>query len=127
MSEKLRRMRAYHPRRRVKNLDLLKQALHDIKHKINSTVGSLVVLMDEGSTAQITQAQLKARTEFMKHSEEMQQLAKRMGDKYIKAVQDFLSSVDRIVHSSAPWIDLDAAKIRDCHLMSERLERELAA
>ena len=125
MAPRLRRMKKYHPRRRTKGLDLYKQSLHDLKHKISSDIGSLIVLFEEGNPDQITSAQQKAKSDFLKHSSEMQKIAQKMGEKYARAVRDYLDSVDMIVHSDPQW--LDTAKINHCYTMAERLERELAA
>jgi hypothetical protein len=125
MAPRLRRMKSYRPRRRAKGLDLHKQALHDLKHKISSDIGSLIVLYEEGNPTQITQAQQKAKSDFLKHSTEMQKIAQKMGERYLRAVRDYLDSVDIIVHSNATW--LDEAKISHCYTMTERLEKEIAA
>lgn len=125
MAPRLRRMKAYRPRRRTKGLELFKQSLTDLKHKISSDVGSLIVLFEEGNPKQITEAQQRAKSDFLKHSSEMQKIAQKMGDRYLRAVRDYLDSVDMIVHSSAAW--LDEAKIRNCYTMTEKLEKELKA
>ena len=58
MAPRLRKMKAYRPRRkRMQGIDLHKQCLHDLKHKISSDVGSLIVLYEEGNLDQITSAQ----------------------------------------------------------------------
>ena len=67
----------------------------------------------------------KAKTEFHTHSEEMQELAEKMGNKYIKAVREYLDSVNEIIHSGS--IEIDEAKIEKCYQSSEKLDRELAA
>ena len=125
MAPRLRRMKVYHPRRRTKGLDLFKQSLHDLKHKISSDVGGLIVLVEQGNMDQIPQAQQKAKNDFLKYSTEMQKIASKMGERYAKAVRDYLDSVDSIVHSNATW--LDDAKIRHCYSMTEKLEKELSA
>ncbi len=125
MAPRLRRMKTYHPRRRKKGLDLYKQSLHDLKHKISANVGSLIVLFEEGNPNQITSAQQKAKSNFLKHASEMQKIAQKMGDRYTRAVRDYLESVDRVVHSNAEW--LDEAKINNCYTMTEKLEKEISA
>jgi hypothetical protein len=125
MAPRLRRMKPYHPRRkRSKGLGVQKQALHDLKHKISSDVGSLLVLIKEGNAAQIAAAQQKTKVDYLKHAEEMQVIAQKMGGRYAQAVRDYLDSVDNIVHTQASWID--DAKIRHCHTMTEKLEKELS-
>ena len=125
MAPRLRRMRPYHPRRRGKKLSTEKQTLNDLKHKISSDVGALVVFIEEGNTEQAAEAQQRAKNDFMKHSSEMNKIAQKLGERYVQAVRDYLESVDTIVHSNAAWID--EAKIRHCHTMAERLEKELSA
>lgn len=125
MGPRLRRMRTYRPRRRRKGLTTEKQTLHDLKHKIGSDVGSLLVLIGEGNAEQITAAQQKAKNDLLKHAEEMRKIAQKMGERYAAAVRDYLDSVDTLVHTQAAWID--EAKVRTCNVMSEKLDRELAA
>jgi hypothetical protein len=128
MGPRLRRMKTFHPRRkRTKSgeVDLYKQSLHDLKHKISSGVGSLIVLYEEGNLNQISSAQLQARSEMLKHSGEMQKIAQKLGDRFVRAVRDYLDSVDIIVHSDSEW--LDEAKINQCYAMGEKLEKELSA
>jgi hypothetical protein len=125
MAPRLRKMKPYHPRRRTKGLDLYKQTLHDLKHRISSDIGCLIVLLEEGNAGQIITAQQKAKSDFLKHAAEMQKIAQKMGDRYLRAVRDFLDSVDLIVHSNSTW--LDEAKINNCYTMTERLEKEISA
>lgn len=124
MAPRLRRMKAYHPRRRGKSLDLNRQALSDLKHKISSDVGSLIVLVEQGNTEGIPEAQQKAKNDFLKYAAEMQKLAQKMGDRFARAVRNYLDSVDTIIHTHAAW--LDEAKIRNCYTMTRELEKELA-
>lgn len=127
MAPRLRKMKNYRPRRKRAqvSIDLQKQALHDLKHKISSDVGCLIVLYEEGNQTQITQAQAKAKSDFHKHSDEMVKIAKTLGDSTVRAVREYLDSVDLIVHAGSPW--LDDAKIRNCFTMTEKLEKEIAA
>ena len=125
MAPRLRRMKPYHPRRRAKSKDLNKQALHDLEHKISADVGALIVLYEEGNTAQLPTAQQKAKSDFLKYATEMQKIAQTMGDRYLRAVRDYLDSVDIIVHSTSTWID--EAKVRHCYSMKEKLDKEMAA
>jgi intein-encoded DNA endonuclease-like protein len=125
MAPRLRKMKTYRPRRRTKGLDLYKQSLHDLKHRISSNVGSLIVLFEEGNLNQITAAQQKAKSDFLKHASEMQKIAQKLGERYLRAVRDYLDSVDIIVHSNAEW--LDEAKINNCYTMAEKLEKEISA
>jgi hypothetical protein len=125
MAPRLRRMKKYHPRRRAKRLDLNKQALHDLQHKISTDIGSLIVLMEQGNPQQIAIVQQKAKSDYLKHAYEMQKIAQQMGDRFVRAVRDYLDSVDIIVHSNVEW--LDEAKIKHCFAMTQKLEKELSA
>jgi hypothetical protein len=55
----------------------------------------------------------------------MQKVAEKMGDRYVKAVREYLESVDTIVHTGAAWIDEE--EIRHCHTMTENLEKAISA
>lgn len=125
MGPRLRKMKSYHPRRRTRGKSIHTQAIHDIKHRLSSDLGTLITLLKEGSQEQIVQAQAKVKSDFQKHAEEMQQIAQRMGGKYIKVVREYLDSVDNIVHISTEWVD--DAKIHECFIASEKLDRELEA
>jgi hypothetical protein len=128
MGPRLRKMKIYHPRRKRTqsfDLELYKQSLHDLKHKISSGIGNVIVHYEEGNVNQINDAQLKARSEVLKHGTEMEKIAQKMGDRFVRAVRDYLDSVDIIVHSGSTWID--DAKIHHCYTMTEKLEKELCA
>ena len=126
MAPRLRRMKPYHPRkRRSKGAILLKQSLSDLKHKISSDIGGLITMIEEGNTQQIPTWQQKAKSDFLKHREEMQKIAEKMGDRYAKAVRDYLDSVDEIIHTTPEWID--AEKIQRCYSMAQKLEQEIGS
>lgn len=125
MGPRLRKMYPYHPRRRTRGNQLHKQAIHDIKHRISADLNGYLVLLKEGNATQITNAQLKAKTDFLKHSEEMQHIAAKMGPKYVRVVRAYLDSVNALVHTSQQWID--DATMHTCYAYSEKLDRELAA
>lgn len=125
MGPRLRKMKPYHPRRRTRGNTVHKQAINDIKHRLSSDIGSLITLIKEGNTTQISEAQQKAKNDLMKHAEEMKQIAQKMGGKYLKAVREYLDSLDAIVHTTSTWID--EAKIREVFVASDKLDRELEA
>lgn len=125
MAPRLRKMRPYHPRHRAKKSDVRKQALRDLEHKISSEVSNLVLLCEEGNQNQIETARQKAKSGYLKYSDEMQKIAQELGNRYTKAVREFLNSVDIIVHSDSQWID--EAKVRHCYTMTEKLTKEILA
>jgi len=125
MGARLRRMKPYHPRRRGKRIDSHKQALHDLKHRLSSDIGSFIVLLKQGDQQQIVQAQQKAKSDYLKHSMDMQKIAQQMGEKYVKIVREYLDSIDQIIYTTSLWID--DAKVRNCYIMSERFDKEIVA
>lgn len=126
MAPRLRRMKPYHPRRRrSKGTLILKQSLADLKHKISGDVGSLIAMLEEGNVQQIPSLQQKAKSDLLKHRDEMQKIAEKMGERCAKAVRDYLDSVDVIIHTNPEW--LDAEKIRNCFTMTQKLEKEIGA
>ncbi|MES2121178.1 MAG: hypothetical protein V4492_00190 [Chlamydiota bacterium] len=121
MAPRLRRMRPYHPRKRSKKgPSLIKQAL---KHQIDSDVGTIIVQYEQGNIDALSSAQLKAKSDFQKHSDEMQKLAQKLGDNCVNAVKEFLNSAETLIHTSSTWID--DAKIRTCYATRKKLESEL--
>ncbi len=125
MAPRLRRMRPYHPRKRSKKgPSLIRQALKDLKHRIDSDVGTIIVQYEQGNIEALSSAQLKAKSDFQKHSDEMQKLAQKLGDNYVSAVREFLSSAETLIHTQSTWID--EAKIRTCYASRQKLESELS-
>jgi len=125
MAPRLRRMRPYRPRKRRARLDLSKQTLKDLKHRISTDVGSLIVLINEGTPPQIAEAQQRAKNDFLKHAAEMRTIAEKLGDRCAQAVRDYLDSVDTIIHSNPSWLDQE--KIHRCYTMTQKLDKELGA
>jgi hypothetical protein len=116
-------MKPWHPRRRGKGIEMQKQILSDLRHKISSDVGCLIVLVEQGNINEIPAAQQRAKNDFLKHATEMQKTAQKMGERFVRAVRNYLDSIDLIVHTNATW--LDEAKIRHCYTMTRELEKEL--
>ncbi len=126
MGPRLRRMKVYHPRRRrSKSYQIQKQALKDLEHHLKTSVSALLLCVEQGNTQQFESEKLKLKSDYLKHSNEMQKIAQEMGERTTRAVKDFLDSVDTIVHSEAKWIDED--KIRHCYTATQVLEKELLA
>lgn len=123
MARHLKRMKPFTPRRRRKGLKMDKQQLHDLSHLIRSDIGTFVVLLKEGNPGQALEAQQKAKTDFLKHSDEMKKIAEKIGEHVAKIVRDFLNGVDEVIHSSVECID--EAKILHCYRASDLLEKEL--
>ncbi len=123
MAPRFRKMQPYHPRKRGKRIDLQKRTLRDLENKISLEISSLILQHEAGNEQQIQTARIKAKSGYLKYSDEMQKIAQHMGDPYVKLVRDFLDSVDSIVHSNSTWID--EAKVRNCYNMTQKLENEI--
>ena len=122
-TSRLRKMKTYKPRRRVKTAAMNNQELEDLERRISSDIGSFLVLLEQGNAEQVSEASQKARSDFLKIGPDMQKLANRMGGIFPKFVGDFLISIDNILHTGTNW--LDDAKIKDCYSATQRLEEAL--
>ncbi|MBI2743341.1 MAG: hypothetical protein HYX48_05435 [Chlamydiales bacterium] len=101
----------------------LTQQIGDLEHKFSIDIGSLLVLMVEGSQEQVTLANQKAKRDLIKFGPEMQKLAEQAGGSFPEVVEEYLNSVDAVVHSASGWID--EAKISHCYNMTQKLKQEL--
>lgn len=106
-----------------KEEELLKQKVRDLEHKLSIDIGCLLVLLTEGSSEQVALAGRKTKNDLIKFGPDMQKMAEEVGGKLPKAVDDYLESVDGIIHSATGWID--EAKITHCYNMTQRLQKEL--
>jgi hypothetical protein len=103
--------------------DLLKQKMADLEHRLSIDVGSLLVLLSEGSAEQVALAGRKTKNDLIKYGPDMQKLAEEVGGRLPSVVDEYLDSVDSIVHSATGWID--EAKITHCYNMTQKLQKEL--
>ena len=120
---KLPRMKSYSPRQKKKNYNLLKQSLKDLEHKMSMDVGSFLVLLEEGSPEMVEGASHRARSDLIKLGPDMKQLAMKMGGVFPHHVDQFLDSIDNILHTGVNWID--QAKIDHCFKATRSLENAL--
>ena len=93
-----------------------KQKMRDLENKINLEVGSFLVLIEEGTEEQADLAKIRAKSEYLKFGPEMQKLAFKLGSRFPEAVDDYLDSIDAIVHSSLSWVD-ESTVAAYCHTM----------
>jgi hypothetical protein len=125
MTLKIRRMKSYHPRNRTRGSSLVRQALHDMQHVLSRDIGELLVLAKEGAKGQISDAQHKAKSTFLKTAPEMSKEASKLGDLYVTSVREYLNSIDEIIHSNP--LTLDPATISRCYATTAQLEKQLKA
>lgn len=121
MTLKIRRMKSYHPRKRGSGL--VKQALHDMQHVMSRDIGELLVLAKEGAKEQISAAQHRAKSTFLKTAPEMSKEASKLGNLYVTRVREYLDSIDEVIHSNP--FTLDPATISRCYTTAAQLEKQL--
>ena len=122
---RLRKMKPYHPRKSARSLRLTRQQLLDLEHKISIDIGIFLVLLEEGNTEQIQLAARKARSDFLKHAPDIKKLSVEIGGSLSHLVDEFLSSIDTLLHIGINWID--EGKIKDCYYATSNLEKALKA
>jgi len=124
MSISKRKIKEKYPiQKRIPTKSLEKQMLGDLEKRISLNVGNYLVLTEEGDPTQIALAQQKARSEFLKFGPEMHKIAQKIGGNIPQAVDEYLNSINSVLHSSAGWIDDDI--ISTCFHKTEKLESEL--
>lgn len=102
---------------------LEKQMLNDLEKRISLNVGSFLVLTEEGEPTQIALAHQKAKSELIKFGPEMHKIAEKIGGTLPQMVDDYLESVDNLLHSGSGWIDEET--ISRCFHTTQKLESEL--
>jgi hypothetical protein len=112
----LKRLRKAKPSRRI-----LKQSISDLEHRITMQLGSFLILIEEGTPTQISNAKQRAISDLIKIGPDMEKLAQEMGGKLPVFVHEFLDSVDNILHSPAGFVD--EAKIARCFSSTQMLEK----
>ena len=107
-----------------KQLKMLeKQRLGDMEHKINTDVSSFLLLLEEGSAAEVDTARKKARGDLLKWGQEMQHIAQTLGGKYPNTISEYLNSVDTLLHCPTEFVDPE--KVNQCYSQSRNLEEML--
>jgi hypothetical protein len=100
-----------------------KQMLCDLEKRISLHVGNFLVLTEEGEPTQIALAHQKAKSELLKFGPEMNKIATHLGGTLPNAVQDFLESMDSVLHASMGWIDDELLSL--CFHTTQKLQSEL--
>lgn len=102
---------------------LEKQRLSDMEHTVSADVGNFLVLLEEGSAADIEVARKKARGDLLKWGQEMQHIAQTLGGRYVKAVSEYINSIDTVLHCPTDFVDEE--KVSDCFHTTRALEKML--
>lgn len=100
------------------------QSLHHLEQILATEVGKYLVLLEEGNTIQIENAKSKAKNALLKYGSDLEKIAGKLGQEFPEKVDNFLKSIDTIVHSAQGWVD--EAKIANCFRNTESLEKEIA-
>lgn len=130
MTLNLRRMKKYNPRRSSKEIKLNKQKLKDLEHQLKADVGELIVLLKEGSKEEAMKSSQKTKNDLVKYGPDMEKVAAEIGGRMPKIVNEFLHTVDTLLHTSDSasemltlWVD--DAKINSCYNATQKLEDAL--
>ncbi len=130
MTLNLRRMKKYHPRRSSKEIKINKQKLIDLEHQIKADVGEYLVLIKDGDQKQAIKSSQKAKNDLLKYGPDMEKVAEEIGGRMPKFVNEFLHTVDTVVHipqelsdEASLWVD--DAKVQSCHTAIQKLEDAL--
>lgn len=102
---------------------MAKQMLNDLKQRISLNVGNFLVLSEEGDPGQIALAHQKAKSEFLKFGPEMHKIAVHLEGNLVQFVDEYLESVDSILHTTSGFLDDDL--ISQCFHVTRKLESEL--
>lgn len=105
---------------RTKISPLQKQQLKDLERQISMEVSAYLVLIEEGTLEQADLARQRAKSHFLKYGDELQKLASSMGGKYGKLAEEYLSSVDEIIHT--PFSLVDPAKTAAYFRATQKLQ-----
>lgn len=123
MRIKPRKMKTYVPRRRKHSKVLQKQQLEDLERLLNMDLGSFLILAEEGTKKQIQAAKAKMRIDILKYGNDMEKIARNIGDIYYDVAHSFIQSLTKIAQDSSDQVD--PAPIKEHYKISENLHRLL--
>jgi hypothetical protein len=107
-------------RNKIKSYEM--EQIEKIEQRISLHVDSFLVLSEEGDPTQIALAFQRAKSEFLKGGPEMHRLAVQIGGDLPTIVDDFLESVDVVLHGQGM---LNEDLITHCLDLKARLKAEL--
>ena len=106
----------------MKKKSLEVQLIENIEQRISLHVNNFLVLSEEGNPAQIAFAYQTAKNEFLKFAPEMIRLAAKVEGDLPTFVNDFIESIDTILHGKGM---LSEDLISRCYDTSARLKAEI--
>lgn len=99
-----------------------RQILENLEEHISANVDSFLILSEEGDPTQIALAYQKAKNEFIKFAPQMHRIAEQIGGDLPIFVDDFLESIDSVLHGQGM---LDDDQISRCMDTIARLKAKL--
>lgn len=105
---------------KFKSLDV--QLIETIEQRISLNINNFLVLSEEGNPGQIAFAFQTAKNEFLKFAPEMIRLASKVGGDLPTFVNDFIESIDIILHGTGM---LNEDLISRCYDTTARLKAEI--
>ncbi len=119
------RSRGRPPKHQEKGLELTKQMLHDLKHRFNTDVESLIAFAEQGNRDLLSTNRMKLKRDLLKYGGEMEKIAMRLGTKAVRYTRTFLDSLNEILHTESLWLDRE--KTQNFYKAVEQLESFLRA
>lgn len=107
-------------KKKIKTHEL--EMLGKIEQRISLNIDSFLALSEEGDPTQIAFAFQKAKNEFLKFGPEMHRIAVQIGGELPNTVDDFLESVDTVLHGTGM---LSEETITHCLDLKVRLKNAL--
>jgi hypothetical protein len=104
----------------MKRKTLGKDLLQHFEQTLVRNVGEYLVLVEEGTPAQIEASRNLAKSALLKYGPEMIKFAQQLANGFPEKVEGFLNQVDLLLHSQ-----LDEAMIFDYYSSTQQLEHHI--
>lgn len=120
-----RRLKKYHPRRSRYLVREQKQKLKEMESKLSINISSLISSIKNGSTDQAQKVTLETKNNLVSIKQKMLELSQAMKGSFPKVVQEYLAAIETLASAAPGWVDEE--KIRKYQLLTEKLEKLIAA
>ncbi len=93
-------MKNYTPRRRRSSKILQKQQLKDFEHLLEMDLSTYLILSQEGTPRQASQARAKMRSDLLKYGSEMEGIGRDIGQGFPEMIRQYLKGMHQIVENT---------------------------
>lgn len=121
MKIKPRSMKKYTPRKKRASKDIQKQQLKDFEHLLSMDLGSLLVLLEEGTKKQAEQARAKMGSDLRKYGSDLEEVGRALGEDFPTVIRDYIKNMIQISQNTAT--DIDPAILNDHLKYAEKLRK----